>query len=554
MLCCFEAVYGLIQVYSGSGHILWYKKTAYRQDVCGTYINRNHLAGLLEMGLLLAVSYSAGLSERKKKRKIASRHKTSLRVKLSQFLSGEQRFNKRAIILFSGVVMGIGLIFSASRGGMLAAAGAMLCMSLFFIFKKDHRRKGFFLLFLFLITSVYAIHIGAEYPVGRFKYFDKTFEARKRLAKKTLDIFDNYKLAGIGVGNFRYAYPKYQAAEDKKLFFRFAHNDWAQFLAEAGIIGLCLLLAGISYFVYRTIKLWKRRTDPFAVCVGIASLAAMAAMGIHSYSDFNLHIPANFLMLVAIIAIGYSALRLERHRGRDKTLYRYYTQPLKYKGFVVLCLILGLIFWTGFWTIRHFMAEVNCNTVNNSTLNRDKNPPLKEIKNAIFWDRSNAKYWYKLWVKLNNLEIEELRGSGSQERKERKMKIVKALEEAVRLNPFEAEYHLRLGWAYAYMWHDPEYYQKWLAAADISMDRAAYFAGDNNPYLYVMMGHYWAMRSKTLQPSDPEHEVAWTKACSLYKKNLSLETGSDRKRMIDEIRKNVWVHYPDEAFIKQVID
>ena len=103
------------------------------------------------------------------------------------------------------------------------------------------------------------------------------------------------------------------------------------------------------------------------------------------------------------------------------------------------------------------------------------------------------------------------------------------------------------------MWHDPDYYQKWLPVADISMDRAAYFVGDNNPYLYVMMGHYWVMRSKTLRPSDPEREIAWTKACSLYKKNLSLESGSDRKRMIDEIRKNVWVHYPDETFVRQAI-
>ncbi len=135
ILCSFEAIYGLIQTYSGSGHILWYKKGAYRQDICGTYINRNHLAGLLEMGLLLAISYSAGLSERKKKRKTATSHNINLRVRLSRFLSREQRFNKRTIILFSGAMMGIGLIFSASRGGMLAAAGAMLCMSLFFIFK-----------------------------------------------------------------------------------------------------------------------------------------------------------------------------------------------------------------------------------------------------------------------------------------------------------------------------------------------------------------------------------------------------------------------------------
>jgi O-antigen ligase len=173
------------------------------------------------------------------------------------------------------------------------------------------------------------------------------------------------------VGNFQYGYPKYQAAEDKGTFIRHAHNDWAQYLAEAGIMGLCVLLAGVSYFIYRTMRLWRKRRDPFAVCLGVSPLAAMAAIAIHSYTDFNLHIPANFLMFVAVMAIGYSAIHLERHRVGDKTLYRYYVLPFRYRGALVLLLTLGVIFWTGFWTIRHFVAEAYCNTVTNSTLNRD---------------------------------------------------------------------------------------------------------------------------------------------------------------------------------------
>ena len=310
------------------------------------------------------------------------------------------KFNKWALILFAGAVMGIGLIFSGSRGGIIAAAGAMLCMSLLFIFRQGHRRKGLVLLFLFLIISCYALHIGVEYPLGRFKSFDTCLEARNRYTQKTMAMFDDYRFTGIGVGNFQYAYPKYQSVEDKNFFIRYTHNDWAQFLAEAGIIGLSLLLGGIFYFLYRTMRLWKKRRDPLAICLGVVPLAAMTAVVIHSVSDFNLHIPANFLMLVAIIAIDYSALHLKRHSAKDRTLYRYYIIPIKYKGILVLLLVFGLIVWNGFWTIRHLMAEVHCNTVHNSTLNRDQNPSLEEIKKAIWWDSCNAKYWYKLAQEL----------------------------------------------------------------------------------------------------------------------------------------------------------
>jgi len=413
---CFEALYGLAETYSGSNHIWWFKSITDPMAVTGTYINRNHFAGLMEMCLLLAAAYAAALAGRKKKTRIISEHKTSLRVRLSRYLSGEQRFNKRTLILFTGVVVAIGLVFSASRGGLISAAGAMLCMSLLFMFRKNHRRKGFVILFLFLITSVYALHIGVDYPVGRFEYLDISIESRSRYTQKTMDMFEDYRLTGIGVGNFQYAYPKYQAAIGKNLFMRHAHNDWAQFLAEAGITGLCLLLAGIFYYVYRTIRLWRKRTDPFAICLGVAPLAAMTAMAIHSYSDFNLHIPANCLMLAAIMAIGHSALHLERHHGRDKSLYRYHTIPLKYKGIFALLLVLGFIIWNGFWTIRHFIAEAYCNTVTNSTLNRDQSPPLEEIKKAIEWDRWNAQYWYKLArevMRLKDSGIEELRDSES---------------------------------------------------------------------------------------------------------------------------------------------
>ena len=52
--------------------------------------------------------------------------------------------------------------------------------------------------------------------------------------------------------------------------------------------------------------------------LGIVPIPVLAAIAIHSFSDFNLHIPANFLVLVAIMAIGYAALHLERHHRRER--------------------------------------------------------------------------------------------------------------------------------------------------------------------------------------------------------------------------------------------
>ena len=63
---CFEALYGLIQAYSGSPQVLWFKSISSKTSVTGTYINRNHFAGFMAMGMLLAAAYSAALSERRR--------------------------------------------------------------------------------------------------------------------------------------------------------------------------------------------------------------------------------------------------------------------------------------------------------------------------------------------------------------------------------------------------------------------------------------------------------------------------------------------------------
>ena len=122
------------------------------------------------------------------------------------------------------------------------------------------------------------------------------------------------------------------------------------------------------------------------------------------------------------------------------------------------------------------------------------------------------------------------------------------------LNPFDAQYHLRLGWEYSHQWKEEDYHTKWLPVADISIDRAGYFAGVKNPHLHQELGNYWTMRSKSVLPNDPVHHEAWAKAVWHYKKAQSLETGGALKRMQKEIKEYVWNSYPDDSYIQQVLN
>jgi len=553
---CFEALYGIMQTYSGSEHIWWFKKVFYRRDVTGTYINRNHFAGYMEMMIILAVCYTASLASRSKRqpltkpkrRKLTHRNrKNSLKKHLIDFLTAylasEQKFNKRAIILFAGVLMGVGLILSASRAGLFATAGALLCISLFFVIKRNLRRQGLIVLGLFLLTSVYVLNIGIEYTASRFQSLGRSLEFRTRWTETTLDMFNDFKLTGVGVGNFQHAYPKYQAAEDQQLFIRHAHNDWAQFLAEAGGIGFLLLIIGLGRYLYRTFKLWRRRRDPFAACLSLAPIGAFTALAIHSFFDFNLHLPANFLTFIAIAAIGNSALHLKQSRVMPKMLHREYVFPLQYTGVLISIGLSALLFWSAWTTIRHFVAEAYCNTVPNSTLNRNQNPPPTAIRKAIEWDKRNAAYHFKLAQALirQRRQLASANKTVANDNLSRKETIA-ALEAGLNLNPFQARKHLQLAFESIYWSKDRKDYRQWAAAADLSADRAAELSGQHNLSLHLKSGHYWVLRSFILPDADPERQSAWDKAWQYYNAVQKADKSQSAK---DKIDKYVRRFYPD---------
>jgi len=548
---CFEALYGLIETYSGSHHVLWYRMDYGKERLKGTFINGNHFAAFMAMGVVLAAGFAGAFASRGRKVR-GGDEKRGLSGKLSALIEGDEALSKRVLIAFGGVVMGIGLVFSASRGAILSWAWAMLATGVLFLLKKGYRWKGGIIAGIFVVVCAYAIQIGVEYPLERFMRIESAIENRSRYAARTMDLFEDFRAFGVGVGNFQYAFPKYQSVVDKKKFYRYAHNDWAQYLAEAGLAGLGVLVVGFGIYLLKTLRLWKRRNDPYAVSLGVVPAAVLVYIAIHSYGEFSLHTPAIALIAGAVMAIGYAALHLERHRRQDRMNYTYYDLPLKYRGGVALVVILGLIGWAGWWSVRHFAAEAYCNTVPNSTLNRDQDPPVESVLKAIAWDGGNAEYWFKLAERMGaEGSGREGEGGGDDGAGGR----IAVLEQAVRLNPFEALYHVQLGWAYTHRWEAPDYHSKWLPAADVSMDRAAWFAGVKNPRLHVEMGNYWTMRSKTVYPNDPLHQEAWGKACGHYREALRIEGAESRegKRLRKEIRDHVWNVYPDKEMMDECL-
>jgi putative inorganic carbon (HCO3(-)) transporter len=137
---------------------------------------------------------------------------------------------------------------------------------------------------------------------------------RVDVARATLAIWRGHPWFGVGPGGFRAAFPAAKPAS-VQLFYDHAHNDWAQLLAERGVIGggawLALPLAGMAL----ALRAMRRRRDPAIRGAAFGAIAALTALGVHGFADFNLQIPANAALFHAAIAIGVLADRLPSGRS-----------------------------------------------------------------------------------------------------------------------------------------------------------------------------------------------------------------------------------------------
>ena len=102
-----------------------------------------------------------------------------------------------------------------------------------------------------------------------------------------------------------------------------SHNDYLNLLADWGTVGGVIVLAGMVVFGAGLAKTWKYVRPPendfgrglsnrFAFFLGAS--AGLLALAVHSVVDFNLHIPANAIVGVTLLALLSSNLRFATER------------------------------------------------------------------------------------------------------------------------------------------------------------------------------------------------------------------------------------------------
>lgn len=268
------ALFAIIQGLTSKGELYWAITPHFGGSVYGPYVNRNHYSGLME---LLAP------------------------VPLALAAVRGQSLEKRALLIFAGIVMGVSVFSSQSRAGMASFVLETVILCLFLLRIRRSIRTGAAFAFGAILFAAFILIFGAGELFQRFS--ELSDQARLAIFKDSLKMIRQHPLLGWGLGTFPTIYPHFRSFYTDN-FVNQAHNDVIQFVVETGLIGAA---AGVWFIVslYRkalyTLDRWTGSVGDASV---LAAIVGCTGLLFHSFFDFNLHIPANAVAFIMFCALA----------------------------------------------------------------------------------------------------------------------------------------------------------------------------------------------------------------------------------------------------------
>jgi putative inorganic carbon (hco3(-)) transporter len=293
----FQAAYGSLMTLSGLEYGFFIHKSE-SGLATGTFINRDHLAGYLEM--CLAVGIGLMLSELSSTSSVGWRDSTR---RLLRTLLGN-----RARVRLVLVVMVTGLVLTRSRMGNVAFAASLTGAGAFYLLavrKLSGRAIAFFASLLVIDLLVVGNFFGIEKVAERLQQTSVDSVERMNTDRNALVMLRDFPLTGTGAGSFAAVYPMYTSAVVVPNFTRHAEDDYLQFACEFGVVFAGVLGAAVLASLWTAIRAQLKRRNPLLQGMGFAAAMAIVALLIHSAVDFNLQIPSNAAMFVVMLGLSW---------------------------------------------------------------------------------------------------------------------------------------------------------------------------------------------------------------------------------------------------------
>ncbi len=386
----------------------------------------------------------------------------------------------RIVFFYLAGMMMIGVMFSVSRGSWLALLASITALTTFGVRNGTVNRwvpiTGALLIIvssiaLFSLSSVVRERIaeaqGAIVTGTVNKY------VRYQLAQDALHIAYDHPVFGTGPGTFVFIHPRYQSSTFTRKAV-LAHDDYLNCLDDYGIIGFGIAMffvGAVTLKFFQPLRAEHRWQDRVVIA---AAFGAWAALLVHSWVDFNLHIPGNALLFFALIGLGLGRLT------RDETGQHWSTFSLaplgRYPGWAVIVLSLGF----GFLAAKSAISDIIYEEASDQALEVPTDQSIAEAERALWYDPANAKALMFL------ADLYRYNASRREQMEDRVVDGQKALDiykKAVQANTIDDTLQARMGMTFDVMKRYPEAFFCYKAA----VTQQPY----NGQFWFWLGNHYW---------------------------------------------------------------
>lgn len=267
----------------------------------GPFVNQHHFAAFMVMtfGLTLGMLLGTGVKR-----------------------------DRKAFLILAVVILGIGLICTGSRGGVMSLAGAIVFVAAATYLGRDRSKAekkpkrtaagkisavaataG---LGLIVIGSVFYLGGGDSLLRGfgvSQSYVDVS-SGRAHFWQIAFQIFAAHPILGSGLDTFGVAFTQFDT-QNGKYRVENAHNEYIQALSDAGIGGFAFVVGFLVILFRKGLKNIAAAVDELSRSIAVGALAGCFGIAIHSFFDFPLRTPSNalFFLLLAVLATKSSGYR-----------------------------------------------------------------------------------------------------------------------------------------------------------------------------------------------------------------------------------------------------
>lgn len=302
IVCAAEALLGILQAGAPPGSLLHFGNRFSGGAATGTYVNKNHFAALMAMGLPImlqrwAIEMLPTVNERGEVVKPHPR-------------GADRRLALRIVLSASIVLALLALLLTRSRAGIGSGLAAFALAALAIVGYAGTAGTRVVLGIVGACALALAAYVGLTPILERFAPAELTqeFGGRAGITAATVRAGLDFLPLGSGLGTFADVFRRYQGTEHLVGFIDHAHDDYAEAFLELGIVGLAVIALALAAYALRWKDVLRERRQSLGYLRVAAGLGVLAVV-IHSAFDFNLHIPANAIYFAFLAGLFFAPRR-----------------------------------------------------------------------------------------------------------------------------------------------------------------------------------------------------------------------------------------------------